>query len=293
FAAPHVACVAALAFAYKPTASYDMVRDAILQGTDANASLTGATVVGGRLNAKNTLDLLNGTVVTVDGTSGADMITVRLKQNDATVLQVQVGQTTTADTLSAVSWVRIRGKDGNDTITVNETNGAVTKPVLFDGGAGADTVTGGSGNDWLIGGDKWLNGDTDGADTLNGGAGDDILTGSDGVDSLSGGTGNDRLNGGDGDETTLAGGDGNDFIAGGDGNDTLTGDAAVAGSDVLNGGTGDDTLLGGAGNDTYLYIQGLGVLDVDILDQRPESSGTDHITEGYSVDTDTLDLTNY
>ena len=31
FAAPHVAGVAALAFAYKPTASYDMVRDAILQ----------------------------------------------------------------------------------------------------------------------------------------------------------------------------------------------------------------------------------------------------------------------
>ena len=47
----------------------------------------------------------------------------------------------------------------------------------------------------------------------------------------------------------LSGGEGNDALYGGRGNDTLAGDA---GNDFLSGGTGDDSLDGGAGNDTLV-----------------------------------------
>jgi|GEM_PF-1408176 len=57
-AAPHVAGVAALAFAYAPDASAAQVRDAILDGAEYSSALAGKTVTGGILNAYNTLELL-------------------------------------------------------------------------------------------------------------------------------------------------------------------------------------------------------------------------------------------
>lgn len=57
-ATPHVAGVAALAWSVNPTATYQEIRDALYAGVDPVASMTGTTVTGGRLNAKNTLDLL-------------------------------------------------------------------------------------------------------------------------------------------------------------------------------------------------------------------------------------------
>ena len=53
------------------------------------------------------------------------------------------------------------------------------------GTSGADTLTGGAGNDVLIGGA--------GADTLSGGDGRDLLIGGSGADQLDGGTGEDIL----------------------------------------------------------------------------------------------------
>ena len=293
-AAPMVSGVAALAWAKNSSATYDMVRDAILQGTDANASLTGATVTGGRLNAKGTLDLIGATILSVDADNDAvsgDPILVRIDPGNSARVQVLVdGTVKDSVAMGTLTWLRVRGLDGDDTFTVNGDVPSSVR-VLFDGGKGADNITGGAGNDWLIGGDGWLNGDADGNDVLTGGAGDDILTGGAGADNLSGGTGNDRLNGGDGNDATLLGGDGNDFVAGGDGNDTLTGDGAVAGNDVLMGGTGDDNLLGGSGDDTYLYTQGVGLLEIG--NQQPESFGTDYITEGASAGADTIDLSNH
>ena len=57
--APFVAGVAALAFAYAPNATADQVKAAILNGVDKIPSLAGKMVSGGRLNAYNTLMLLN------------------------------------------------------------------------------------------------------------------------------------------------------------------------------------------------------------------------------------------
>ena len=291
-AAPMVSGVAVLAFAYKPAATYQEVRDAILQGTDATTALTGTTVTGGRLNARNALDLVGSVATNTTTTTGNDTIVIRRKSGDNTKLEVAVtpqgGATTTTEyTLANVSWLRVHGKAGDDVFDINEANGSISIPLLLAGGPGADSIEGGGGNDWLIGGDDWLNGSTDGNDTLTGNGGNDILTGGAGVDSVTGGAGNDRLNGGDGDDTTLTGGDDHDYVGGGDGDDTLDGNG---GNDVLTGGTGDDELRGGTGNDTYVFTKGWGVID-DI--SYPEDTGNDTVVEGYAADTDTIDLTSF
>lgn len=64
---------------------------------------------------------------------------------------------------------------------------------------------------------------------------------------LDGGAGNDKINGGDGNDKIL-GGDGTDLLYGEGGNDLLYGGA---GSDVLDGGVGADRMEGGTENDTY------------------------------------------
>ena len=111
--------------------------------------------------------------------------------------------------------------------------------TIFNGGADADNVTGGVGNDDLAGGGC--------PDTLGGAAGNDILAGEAGNDILNGGHGDDELRGGDGNDT-LDGGHHMDELYGGAGNDTLDGGND---DDVLHGGCGPytDTLIGGHGYD--------------------------------------------
>ncbi|MET0472728.1 MAG: calcium-binding protein, partial [Xanthobacteraceae bacterium] len=89
---------------------------------------------------------------------------------------IQGGPATVANT----ALIQVFGQGGNDTITLDESNGALPAAQLF-GGAGNDTLTGGSGGDLLFG--------QSGNDTLLGKGGNDLLFG---------GSGNDVLNGGDG-----------------------------------------------------------------------------------------------
>jgi hypothetical protein len=97
----------------------------------------------------------------------------------------------------------IYGWGGADRITVSAT---VWKPVAQYGGAGNDTLTGGSSDDWLFG--------DDGNDSLTGGQGNDLLVGGDGNDKLTdgagtnvllGGAGGDKLTVGKGDDLLIAG----------------------------------------------------------------------------------------
>jgi Ca2+-binding RTX toxin-like protein len=121
---------------------------------------------------------------------------------------VQGGQPTVANT----QLIQIFGQDGNDTISLDETNGALPDADLF-GGNGNDTLTGGSGNDLLFGGA--------GNDTLLGKGGNDQLFGGDGNDTLIGGTGNDQMFGGAGNDRMIWNpGEGSDLMEGGDGIDT-------------------------------------------------------------------------
>src|SRR3984957_14805777 len=115
-------------------------------------------------------------------------------------------------TVANTSVIQAFGLDGDDTIALNETNGALPAADLF-GGPGNDTLTSGSGNDLLFG--------QAGNDILNGKGGADLLFGGDGNDVLTGGTGNDQDFGEAGDDRMIWNpGDGSDLVEGGDGNDT-------------------------------------------------------------------------
>jgi Ca2+-binding RTX toxin-like protein len=126
-------------------------------------------------------------------------------------------------TVANVSLIQAFGQAGNDTITLDETNGALPKANLF-GGAGNDILTGGSGADQLFG--------QAGNDTLLGKGGNDILFGGAGDDMLIGGAGNDQVFGEAGDDQMIWNpGDGTDLNEGGTGNDTV----------VVNGGNASET----------------------------------------------------
>ena len=123
-------------------------------------------------------------------------------------ISVVGGQPTVGNT----SVIQIFGQAGNDTIELDESNGALPAANLF-GGAGNDTLIGGSGNDMLFGGA--------GNDILEGKGGDDLLFGGDGNDTLIGGTGNDQMFGQAGNDRMIWNpGEGTDLMEGGDGIDT-------------------------------------------------------------------------
>src|SRR3569833_2015360 len=156
--------------------------------------------------------VFNGGILTVTGDNHDNSITVSrdaagsLLANGG-VVTITGGTPTTANTTQ----IQIFGLAGNDTLLVDDTNGAMP-PALMNGGDGDDSLTGSAAND-----------------TLDGGAGDDTLNGRDGNDILIGGLGNDILNGGRGNDT-MSGGEGDDQFPWlpGEGSDVIEGDAGNA-----------------------------------------------------------------
>ncbi|TND00070.1 MAG: calcium binding hemolysin protein, partial [Rhodocyclaceae bacterium] len=142
-----------------------------------------------------------------------------------------------------------RGADGNDTLANIEN---------VRGSAYADTLTGGSGDNWLRGGG--------GNDVLNGGAGSDYADYKDAAGAVT-------VNLATG---TASGADGNDRLAsiehvrGSAYADTLTGNS---GTNFLRGGAGNDRLDGGAGSDWAAYWDATGGVTVDLAAHT--SSGAD------------------
>ncbi|MGZ3326132.1 MAG: beta strand repeat-containing protein, partial [Xanthobacteraceae bacterium] len=134
-------------------------------------------------------------------------------------VSIDGGQPTVANT----TVIQVFGQGGNDTIALDESNGALPAAELF-GGAGNDVLTGGSGADLLFG--------QNGNDTLFGKGGDDLLFGGAGNDVLTGGAGNDQVFGQSGNDRMIWNpGDGSDLFEGGDGTDTAE----------VNGGNGAET----------------------------------------------------
>jgi Ca2+-binding RTX toxin-like protein len=159
-------------------------------------------------------DSLDNTIITSRNAAGTILI------NNGAVT-VQGGTPTVANT----ALIQVFGQGGNDTITLNEANGALPAAQLF-GGAGNDVLTGGSGNDLLFGqsGNDTLLG-KGGNDLLFGGEGNDVLTGGDGDDQVFGQAGDDRMIWNPGDDTDLfEGGAGTDTaeVNGGNGAETFT-----------------------------------------------------------------------
>jgi len=159
------------------------------------------------------------------------------------------------------------------------------------GGAGNDSISGGTGDDWMEGGA--------GNDSLSGGVGDDLYrvdstldvaseAGGDGTDTVEssvswtldsgfealtltgaanvGGTGNTLAN-------TILGNAGANSLLGLDGADSITGGL---GDDTLDGGTGGDSMSGGVGNDVYRVDDGLDVVS------ETGGSGTDTVESNIS-----------
>ena len=196
------------------------------------------------------------------------------------------------------------GATAGITIRLTQTTPQATGGVGTDTIANFENVTGGSGNDVLVG--------TSLANVIIGGAGDDQVTGGLGNDTIDGGPGNDTLDGGSDVDwlvytsatagvtislavlgTQVTGGAGNDSITGfenllGSGfDDSLTGTAfaniiqGAAGNDTIDGGDGDDTLDGGDGIDTLSYGSatiGAIVSLATTLAQSTVGSGFDTVT---------------
>jgi Ca2+-binding RTX toxin-like protein len=226
----------------------------------------------------------------VDGGAGTDTLNIA-GTAAANVLDVLFnGTSLTAVEGGTVTGIEIINADlgaGVDTLSYNGSTAGVVVDLGagtasgFASIAGIENVTGGSGNDILIG--------SAAANVLRGGLGNDtyfaqnndtlIETGP-GIDHVftdSGsftlannfenltytGTGSFVGNGnglanvitGAGGNDTLNGGNGNDTLLGGDGNDILVGGG---GNDRLEGGTGNDTMNGGAGLDTFVFGPGFG-----------------------------------
>jgi Ca2+-binding RTX toxin-like protein len=116
-------------------------------------------------------------------------------------------------TIANTALIQGFGLGGNDTITLDESNGALPRANLF-GGEGNDILTGGSGNDQLFG--------QGGNDTLLGKGGFDFLFGGDDNDTLTGGDADDQVFGESGDDRMIWNpGDDTDLNEGGDGTDTV------------------------------------------------------------------------
>ena len=162
-------------------------------------------------------------VLTLFGTNAGENITV--SRNAAGEIFANGAALPGAPTVAGIELIQVFGKDGNDVLTLVETNGALPRAEMF-GGAGNDTITGGSGADQLFGeaGNDTLLG-KGGNDVLFGGDGDDVLTGGDGDDMMFGEAGNDRMIWNPGDDTDLVeGGDGTDTaeVNGADGDEVFT-----------------------------------------------------------------------
>jgi Ca2+-binding RTX toxin-like protein len=291
----------------------------ILNGGDGNDVASFATYTASVLAQ---LDGANSVTVAVGGVNQATLISVEGliggQANDRLLGDAR------ANVLSGLAGNDdLAGNDGDDTLDGGEgddilSGGAGSDTAVFSGsaavtvdlrltgaqntGRGVDTLigienlTGGSGNDVLIGNeDANVFTDTGGNDTYIGNGGSDTLsyagattavtvnlnsvaaqnTGGGGTDTIAGieniiGTAlNDTLTG-NSEANTFIGGLGSDFLVGnagndvlngGDGSDALVGDAnggvsSADGADVIDGGQGRDTIIGGAGTTRSGAVRG-------------------------------------
>jgi Ca2+-binding RTX toxin-like protein len=137
-------------------------------------------------------DALDNTIITSRNAAGTILV-------NGGAVQVKGGTPTVANT----ALIQVFGQGGNDTLMLDEANGALPRANMF-GGAGNDIVSGGSGGDMLFGqsGDDVLSG-RGGFDQLYGGSENDVLIGGDGDDLMFGESGNDRMIWNPGDDTDL------------------------------------------------------------------------------------------
>lgn len=190
--------------------SSPLVREALVAGAALpeepqlpGPSLSGSNSIAGTAQA----EVLRGTGGDdlISGFGGADTVWGGLGADYIYALQPGAIPTAAAATY-------LRGEEGDDYII----GGAGFDNV--NGNMGNDTISGGDGEDWAVGGKD--------NDLLFGDAGADLVYGNVGADTCSGGEGNDIVRGGQ-DNDLCFGGGGDDFVSGDKGSDTVTGGAGA------------------------------------------------------------------
>jgi Ca2+-binding RTX toxin-like protein len=154
-----------------------------------------------------------GGTLMVKGSKGSDKIALRLKAGDSSIIEVDAADDGSADfsfPRSGIARIVVDGRSGNDSIRIDESNGVfegATTPTILAGGAGRDTLSGGSGDE-----------------TLLGGPGNDSIDGNRGADTGLLGPGNDTF--------IWDPGDGSDKVEGQRGADTMVFNGAAAAEQV-------------------------------------------------------------
>jgi Ca2+-binding RTX toxin-like protein len=141
------------------------------------------------------------------------------------------------------SVLTVEGTSGADTYSASPQS---TGSIVFHGGAGVDTLTGGGGNDTF----KYVVGD--GADVIDGGSGSDTLDFTGTASAVEVDLGAQQATG-IGTMTSI------ENVIGGSAGDILTGGIE---DNKFTGGGGNDTITGGGGNDTAVYTTTLLFTDV-------------------------------
>jgi Ca2+-binding RTX toxin-like protein len=209
-------------------------------------------------------DLKHGTL-RVKGSSKGDTIALRLKAGDPSRIQVDVGDNGSADfsfARAGVSTINVKGGNRNDSIRVDDANGAFTDSI-------PTTISGGGGNDSLEGGQVQI------------AAENETYKGGDGSDLVDGGKGNDTAYLGDGNDTfRWDNGEGSDVIEGQDGTDRMVFNGAAVAENV--------TLTANGGRLTFFRVQGnvtMDTDDVEVVDDNP-IGGADSVTVNDLTGTD-------
>lgn len=279
----------------------------IFVNTLAVSADNGNGVPDGGVNGGDTIQVvgdftgtsLSFSTITIDGTSGADVVDISaLDSAHRIVFRSNGGDDTIVGTLRPQDVIEVpEGSDpagydavdnGDGTISLTSATHTVTfagegVPEIRVAGQVTDPTEGegddeqGADHPHDHHGDHQEEDDHDDAPRSNHGtSGDDLLRGGSSADDLNGGSGDDVLNGGSGDDV-LGGGSGDDTLNGGSGSDALAGGS---GDDALYGGSGDDTLVGGSGDDILTGGSGDDLFTFD---------GEDRITD-FELGADRIDL---
>ena len=248
-----------------------------LYGQRGNDSLTGGDGQDVLWGGKGDDTLMGGAQFDIlEGGAGADVLDGGASIDYASYVLSDAGVTVNlamgtaqgghaeGDTLTGIEF--LWGSSHADHLTGNDLNN------ILIGGAGADTLDGGVGNDaagyW--GSDAGVAINLATGETKGGHAEGDVLTG---IARIFGSRYADHLIGDGGPHNSLSGRGGNDTLEGGAGNDTLEGGA---GNDNLEGGAGNDTLDGGDGWDRAVY----GVSDSAVTVNLASGTGRGGQAEG-------------
>jgi len=230
-------------------------------------TLTTPVIVGG--SNSDTITVVSGGTVTVDGGSGVDRVVVTGDIRNAVFSNFESVQATANISNSAASQFNAKTFELEGDSSVAASYRTVTIDTIDATSIDLSGITNTYITSYTLNGTSGTVGLTYKGSTVS-----DIITGSNtAADSIDGGSGADTITGGGGNDT-LIGGSGNDTIDGGTGNDSIDGGT---GNDTIDGGAGVDTLTGGTGNDVFVFVDGQTGYTVATADQIKDYSSTDII----------------